>query len=245
MADEPVHKGQLLIHGYIRHIQQKLSQIVPLAIISVCFDFFSSKWMVSTLQHKTKSRQLHASIWRWSYMHSETLKNSVRLPGGETRINEWYVVHIIEFFNEIRSIYCLITDYCTIESCPKMSAGPKYEYLWLDTKNPKYKKHYKCSAPEYIDLMMSWAYKLIHIFPKNEASFPKNFRKIVKKISKRYFRIYAHIYYHHLGKIKDLDGEKQLNSYFKHFIYFIKEFKLVDDKELKPMHDTMDILKIY
>lgn len=35
-----------------------------------------------------------------------------------------------------------------------MSAGPKYEYLWADGQAVK--KPIKCSAPQYIDYLMTW-----------------------------------------------------------------------------------------
>ena len=32
----------------------------------------------------------------------------------------------VDFFNQINMLYGTITEYCTTESCPVMSAGPKY-----------------------------------------------------------------------------------------------------------------------
>lgn len=32
----------------------------------------------------------------------------------------------IDFFNEISLLYGTISRFCTVENCPKMSAGPKY-----------------------------------------------------------------------------------------------------------------------
>ena len=31
----------------------------------------------------------------------------------------------VDFFNQINMLYGTITDHCTTESCPVMSAGPK------------------------------------------------------------------------------------------------------------------------
>ena len=47
-------------------------------------------------------------------------------------MNEWLAVNTIEFYNEINVLYGILTEFCTAESCPTMSAGPKYEYLWAD-----------------------------------------------------------------------------------------------------------------
>ena len=51
-------------------------------------------------------------------------------------------------------LYGTITEFCTEETCPVMSAGPKYEYHWADGQTVK--KPIKCSAPKYIDYLMSW-----------------------------------------------------------------------------------------
>lgn len=51
-------------------------------------------------------------------------------------------------------LYGTITEFCTEESCPIMSAGPKYEYHWADGHTVK--KPIKCSAPKYIDYLMTW-----------------------------------------------------------------------------------------
>jgi len=51
-------------------------------------------------------------------------------------------------------LYGTITEFCTEESCPVMAAGPKYEYHWADGQVVK--KPIKCSAPKYIDYLMTW-----------------------------------------------------------------------------------------
>ncbi len=87
----------------------------------------------------------------------------------------------VDFFNQINMLYGTITDFCSEDSCPVMSAGPKwvlgpwgnddcvclylcithlfilsfrYEYHWADGTNIK--KPIKCSAPKYIDYLMTW-----------------------------------------------------------------------------------------
>eukprot|EP01126_Amoeba_proteus_P007631 TRINITY_DN12740_c0_g1_i3.p1 TRINITY_DN12740_c0_g1~~TRINITY_DN12740_c0_g1_i3.p1 ORF type:complete len:131 (+),score=22.95 TRINITY_DN12740_c0_g1_i3:395-787(+) len=123
-----------------------------------------------------------------------------------------------------------------------MSAGPKYEYLWMD--GVKVKKPVACSAPEYVDYLMSWVQDQLDdeaIFPsKVDVPFPKNFVSVIKNIFKRMFRIYAHIYYSHFGQIVSLGEEAHLNTCFKHYYYFIEEFDLVDKKELAPLQDLIN-----
>jgi len=40
-----------------------------------------------------------------------------------------------------------------------------------------------------------------------------------------------------------LEAEPHLNTSFKHFIYFIDEFKLVSDKELAPLAELIQEFK--
>jgi len=65
---------------------------------------------------------------------------------------------------------------------------------------------------------------------------------ITKTILKRLFRVYAHIYIEHFSQVMQLQEEAHLNTSFKHFIYFIQEFDLVEKKELAPLQDLIDKL---
>ena len=125
-----------------------------------------------------------------------------------------------------------------------MSAGAKYEYHWADGQIIK--KPIKCSAPRYIDYLMNWIQQQIDnesVFPSAiGVPFPKNFLSIAKTILKRLFRVYAHIYYEHFNQVIQLQEEPHLNTSFKHFIYFVQEFDLVEKKELAPLQDLIDKL---
>ena len=35
---------------------------------------------------------------------------------------------MVDFFNRINLAYGIISEYCTRETCPTMSGGPRYEY---------------------------------------------------------------------------------------------------------------------
>lgn len=71
-------------------------------------------------------------------------------------------------------LYGTITEFCTEDSCPLMSAGPRYEYHWADYTTVK--KPIKCSAPKYIDYLMTWAQDQLD----DETIFPS-------KIGKHFF----------------------------------------------------------
>ena len=194
---------------------------------------------LSNEQKTTKTTKLHANIT--NTLGAGDLRLAVLKPKGED-LHEWIAVNTVDFFKEISLLYGIISEYCTKQSCPSMCAGLKYHYLWID--GVKYKKPFKCSAPEYVDLLMSWIEKQINdprIFPVEAGiQFPKDFEQIIKKILRRLFRVYAHIYQHHIVKFIQLDAEAHLNTSFKHFIYFVKHFKLVSDQDLAPLSNTIE-----
>jgi MOB kinase activator 1 len=141
-------------------------------------------------------------------------------------------------------LYGTITEFCTDQTCHVMSAGQKYEYHWADGQTIK--KPIKCSAPRYIDYLMNWIQSQIDnesIFPSAiGVPFPKGFQNTAKTILKRLFRVYAHVYYEHFNQVVQLKEEAHLNTSFKHFVYFIQEFNLVEKKELAPLQELIDRL---
>ncbi|RHZ44751.1 hypothetical protein Glove_709g24 [Diversispora epigaea] len=148
------------------------------------------------------TKQYHLQKYAEATLGSGNLKIAVVLPEGED-INEWLAVNTYDFYNQINMLYGTITEFCTPQGCPLMSAGPNFEYLWVD--NEKYKKPTKLSAPEYIDNLMEWVQNQLNdetLFPsKIGVPFPKNFQSSVNVIFKRLFRIYAHIYLSHFHAI--------------------------------------------
>ena len=72
--------------------------------------------------------------------------------------------------------------------------------------------------------------------------FPKNFLVIAKTILKRLFRVYAHIYHQHFREVVSLGEEAHLNTSFKHFIFFVQEFNLIDKRELQPLAELIEKL---
>ena len=67
---------------------------------------------------------------------SGNLQQAVLLPEGED-VNEWLAMNSIEFYNQINILFGVVQGFCTQQSCPIMSAGSKYEYLWADGNNVK------------------------------------------------------------------------------------------------------------
>lgn len=172
---------------------------------------------------------------------SGNLQAAVKLPESED-LNEWLAVNTVDFFNQINLLYGSVSEFCTPQSCPTMSAGECYEYLWAD--GDKIKKPIKCSAPEYMEYLMGWVQDTLDdesIFPSRlDVPFPKSFVQIIKTLFKRLFRVYAHIYYSHFEKIVSLGEEAHLNTCFKHFYMFLTEFDLMDRRELAPLQHLID-----
>lgn len=77
----------------------------------------------------------------------------------------WCLV-AVDFFNQISIMYSILGEFCTTESCPIMSAGPRYEYHWADGETVK--KPIRVSASEYVELLMNWVQRKLEddrIFP--------------------------------------------------------------------------------
>ena len=142
-------------------------------------------------------------------------------------------------------LYGIIAEFCTEQACPVMCAGPKYEYMWAD--GTTIKKPISCSAPRYVDYLLTWVQNLLddeRIFPTEIGKpFPSDFMDHIRNIFKRLFRVYAHIYYCHFEKMGALGAEPHLNTCFKHYMYFVFEFDLIPNKqELAPLQELIDKL---
>lgn len=172
------------------------------------------------------------------------LLDAVKLPPGED-LYDWLAVNVTDFFNEVSLLYGVLADVCTSTCCPTMNAGPRYEYKWAD--GVRIKKPIRCSAPKYIDYMMSWAQTTLDdetIFPVRVGEpFPPNIRQVICSIFKRLFRVYAHIYVLHFTSMQEMGAEPHLNTCFRHFILFVREFDLIEAAELAPLKELCE--KIY
>jgi MOB kinase activator 1 len=166
------------------------------------------------------------------------LAKAVRCPKGEDK-EEWWAVHVVDFINSINILYGSVAEYCTKQTCPKMTATKEFEYMWMNKNDKKFVKPTSVSAPAYVELLMDWIEVQVNdpkTFPTDpKVSFPKTFDKTVKDIFKRLFRIYAHIYCSHLDEVKNNGEEAHLNTCFKHFMYFSFEFDMIQKKELEPL----------
>jgi len=188
------------------------------------------------------SKQYQLKKYAEATLGPQYLKAAVQLPKGED-LHEWLAMNIVDFFNQINLLYGTISEFCTSSICPVMSAGSKYTYQWADESTGG--KILAVSAPEYVDRLMIWIQTQIdneRLFPtKTGVPFGKFFLSTVKTIARRMFRVYAHLYHHHFDHVIVLGQELHLNTSFKHFIFLIQEFQLIEDyeKEAAPMADLI------
>lgn len=164
------------------------------------------------------------------------LRSAVKLPPGED-LNDWIAVHVVDFFNRINLIYGTISEYCNEVTCPTMSGGQRFEYLWAD--GDRFKKPTPLPACQYISLLMDWVENQINnqaLFPCSaNLPFPKNFISHCSKILARLHRVFVHVYIHHFQNVVTIAAEAHVNTCYKHFYYFVTEFDLVSTKELEPL----------
>jgi len=173
---------------------------------------------------------------------NEDIKAMVKCPDDE-ELNDFYANHVVDFYTRAKLVYSTVMDsdlpgggrICTTESCPSMTGGPKYEYLWQDEG----KKPETLPAPEYVMALMQWIDDILtdeRIFPPvDDVPFPKNFKKVCSKIFRRLYRIFVHVYIEHFTRLQEIGAEAHTNTFYKHFYYFVKEHDMMEDKDFAPL----------
>ena len=148
---------------------------------------------------------------------------------------------MIEAYNTLLVIYGFLQNECKAETCPTMSAGSNYQYLWANEKDGKTEA---LSAPVYIEKLFAWVSTQMddeNVF-STSSTYSKNFLPTVKKILSRMFRVYAHIYYQHMNVMQEDAARANLDKCFRIFYYFVDTFKLISEKELLPLQPLIDQL---
>ncbi|KAK4636103.1 putative maintenance of ploidy protein mob1 [Fulvia fulva] len=190
----------------------------------------------ATASFQPTKRQKGTNSWQLKQfaeatLGSGSLRKVVQLPEGEDR-DEWLAVNVVDFYNQINLLYGAITEFCSPQSCPEMKATDEFEYLWHDP--PAFPKPTRLPAPTYISHLLTWTSNHLSnpsVFPTHPGVvFPSNFQQTIRTIFKRLYRIYAHIYCHHYGVVRGLGLEAHLNTGFKHYVLFVEEFNLADEK---------------
>ncbi|XP_065383811.1 MOB kinase activator 2 isoform X3 [Macaca fascicularis] len=96
-------------------------------------------------------------------------KELVVLP-REIDLNEWLASNTTTFFHHINLQYSTISEFCTGEACQTMAVC-NTQYYWYDERGKKV----KCTAPQYVDFVMSSVQKLVtdeDVFPTKYENSP-------------------------------------------------------------------------
>eukprot|EP00640_Fibrocapsa_japonica_P006631 CAMPEP_0113936012 /NCGR_PEP_ID=MMETSP1339-20121228/3019_1 /TAXON_ID=94617 /ORGANISM="Fibrocapsa japonica" /LENGTH=181 /DNA_ID=CAMNT_0000938337 /DNA_START=92 /DNA_END=637 /DNA_ORIENTATION=- /assembly_acc=CAM_ASM_000762 len=163
------------------------------------------------------------------------MRLAVQLPSSAS-LNEWLCVNTVDFFNEVSLLYGIVMDDTSRFTRPGDGFPAGFEYLWSPGAHSK---PVKCSAPEYVDHVMTWVEGQLNDdskFPSQpDLPYPENFTQMVQTVFKRLFRVFAIIYCSHFGAVEQLGAAPHLNTSFKHFLFFCLEFSLINQRELEPL----------
>ena len=169
-------------------------------------------------------------------LNAGDLRNAVH-PPPDTNPFEFITTNTVFFMNSVNLLFDTISDFCTITTCPTMSAGPDVKYLWADGRDVR--KPVEVHAQQYVRLLLAWIQSNIDdltIFPEEFTDTPpKAFVPTVKNIFKRLLRVYAHLYFNHVEKLEQLGMAPHLSTGFKHFYLFSREFNLIEKKDMEPL----------
>jgi len=170
-------------------------------------------------------------------------KTIVMLP-KYVDIMEWVAVNIFDFFQNLNMFYGVISECCTQQSCPAMSAGATLNYTWINQD----RKSVQLPAPTYIDYVMTWVQNLLdddNTFPtKSGQDFPASFPSTIKHVYRQLLRVFAHIYHAHYPQILHLRSEPHFNSLFAHFLAFGREYELLDTKDVRGTSNGSSLVGI-
>ncbi|KAJ7288011.1 Mob1/phocein [Mycena rebaudengoi] len=148
-------------------------------------------------------------------------------------VNEWVAVNMYDFYTNLNEFYGVLTECCTQQSCPTMSAGPTLNYTWVQDR-----KKVALSAPTYIDSVMSSIQNLLddeNLFPtKSSQTFDKDtFPGTIKQVYQQLLRVFAHLYHAHYPQILHLRSEPHFNSMFAHFLAFGTQYHLFEERDIR------------
>jgi len=173
-------------------------------------------------------------------LNSAAVRIAVKLPEGTDK-NYWIVAQLLGIYAECNFCIALQREFCSCVTCPKMRAGKHVEYKWSDKDSP-----HPVSLPAFeymrkLSLHADYVLSDEKLIPQDGSPFPEHFMGEMRSLCKRLFRIYAHAYIHHFEAVqKEAECEAQLNFIFKHFLYFVREFDLVEDTDLRPLERLIE-----
>eukprot|EP01041_Mallomonas_annulata_P006637 gene6637-13447_t len=205
---------------------------------------FENSTFKPILAHEVGSKLDYLHQYTKATLGSGNMRLTVQLPAGE-ELNEWFAANTIDFFNDISLIWGIV---CSAE-LPPQGPGEGFpegvEYCWADGVNIV--SPIRCSAVQYVDYVMTWVEELLNndsIFPPAiDYRFSSGYSPVLKQIFTRLFRIYAIIYTNHFNHYEEVGAVAHLNTCFKHFLFFVWEYNIVDERDLLVLEELTTELK--
>ena len=164
------------------------------------------------------------------------------LPRGE-KCAAWVAVHAIDFYNDVSTIWAVMSSDPYLNSFRRGEGFPSgVEYRWSDGASGE---AMSVAAPVYIEKVLGWIADQIN----DETKFPDEddetealrvfhtpqFAALCGQIFRRLFRVYGILYSSFFGTLDALGMAPEINTCFKHFMYFCTEFGLLPEREIEPL----------
>ncbi|KAL6079611.1 hypothetical protein QOT17_000722 [Balamuthia mandrillaris] len=162
---------------------------------------------------------------------------SFKVPRGIDKI-EWWIQNLEICYRNTKKLYEDLSELCTAKTCPYMSAGPRYEYLWSD--DFRFPRPVRVSAPLYAQYLFEWCDLM---FLDYTFGPPEGTEGVIMTVFRRLFRLLAHMYYAHWKNgILDQDNEKEFDRCAKRLLLFIHEFEIMTAADMEPLRPLIAAL---
>ena len=155
------------------------------------------------------------------------------LPVGADK-TRWIYELLRRFVIELHDLVICLREKmdCTSTICPTMSATEKYTFrcAGINGGSP-----FQCCAIEYMTHTLDSATNTL----TSGKLFPINDRAVISRSSlspcssqcRRLYRLFPHAYFHHRETFMKFESKHHL---FKRFVHFVREFRLVSERQLVP-----------
>jgi len=227
-------------HHFLGNMQPAMEQMQSLQSLKssqTSSDWYLRMFGSPPIPEDTGIYKLH--LQAQATLGTAIVRESVKKPIG-IELQVWVAAQTVGIYQEVCYLCALMEDLCTEECCPRMSAGKHNHYAWQDRPGDEV---LNCTAYTYQIKLLEYSHRVLRdrdLIPQDGRPFPPHFMDEMKVLLKRWFRIYAHIYLHHFKVFLDGGAEAHLNCTYKRFLFFVKEFQLVDDKDMQPLKELND-----
>lgn len=123
--------------------------------------------------------------------------------------------HLRQFLIEFNLLLVRLSDECTPETCPKMTASNEWQYLCA-----AHRKTQDCAAIDYMTHTIDGSTALLTNAKHfgSRGGVPPDSAKYFQSMARRLYRIFAHVYYHHRQVFAETEAERHLCARFSHFV---------------------------